>query len=863
MKRILPICILTCFLLPSLAVLAQNRSARAKPPQPPGQIETLLRLSLKLINEERYAAAYQQAKQALMMSQHRRDKGRQARAANLAAVAALHLGRTNEAITYFKQAADVADEARNEQVRKIELTALDRAGQLLRISGRYDDALFCFEQTLRLYRRQNDRSGEALTFARLGAIYCDTGDFAKADRHLQAALTAARALADQELEATALIRLMVLERERGNPEAALKFGQQVLPASLTRAPMRIDLFYQLGMVYAALGQHRRAAEVLGQALERARELRVPLYESLVLGELAATQFKLGNAAAAIDVGSQAIRKLRLSGGNKHFEAKFLSTLAEAQASLGGLEDALANHRQAVATLEQARSLSVPTEISRAGIVFTRQKVFTGAIEFLLGRGRSAEALDVAEAYHARAFLDVLTESRIDPADELTPPQKEREDKIFERIAAIQKELWQSNLAPELEERLKGKLAAAENDLEVSRLELRRANPRSLTVESLQPIKSENISKELLGDETTMVEFVLGDSQSFAWVVRQNKISSVALPPRKEIEAAVAEYCGLLSEKVSSLNAAPALTKLKSKSRALYQKLFQPLEAHLSPTQKLIIVPDGALDYLPFETLAAESKPAPGQKVSSAVFLIERFAISYAPSASALAALKLNRKDAAEINGIVAFGDPVYEAADKAGSATERGFDFRRLPYTRTEVNGIAALFAAAESRVFLGTDASEEKIKAEDLSRFRYVHLAAHGMIDEEHPARSGIILSTARDSAEDGALQMSEVMRLRLGADLVTLSACRTGLGKVFNGEGVIGLTRAFLYAGADSVVVSLWNVNDIATASLMKSFYKNLQQGVTKDEALRRAKLELVKGQKQAWQHPYYWAPFVLIGA
>ena len=135
-------------------------------------------------------------------------------------------------------------------------------------------------------------------------------------------------------------------------------------------------------------------------------------------------------------------------------------------------------------------------------------------------------------------------------------------------------------------------------------------------------------------------------------------------------------------------------------------------------------------------------------------------------------------------------------------------------------------------------------------------------MIDEEYPARSGIILATARDSKEDGALQMSEVMRLKLNADLVTLSACRTGLGKLLNGEGIIGLTRAFLYAGADSVVVSLWNVNDMATATLMKSFYKNLKQGMSKDEALRRAKLELINGQKQAWRHPYYWASFVLVG-
>lgn len=289
-----------------------------------------------------------------------------------------------------------------------------------------------------------------------------------------------------------------------------------------------------------------------------------------------------------------------------------------------------------------------------------------------------------------------------------------------------------------------------------------------------------------------------------------------------------------------------------------------MEPQLAMARKLIIVPDGALVYLPFETLAGEPKRA-----GVASYLIERFAISYAPSASALAALRsLKKNNAAEAKGIIAFGDPVYgkdETAIANGDATERGFDFRQLPYTRAEVNGIAALFPPNERRVFLGADAHEANVKAEPLKKYRYVHFAAHALIDEERPARSGIVLSTrsgAIDSKEDGALQMSEVMGLKLNADLVTLSACRTGLGQLLRGEGMIGLTRAFLYAGSESVVVSLWNVNDIATASLMKGFYKNLKQGLAKDEALRHAKLELIRGRQQAWRHPYYWAAFVLVG-
>ena len=180
-----------------------------------------------------------------------------------------------------------------------------------------------------------------------------------------------------------------------------------------------------------------------------------------------------------------------------------------------------------------------------------------------------------------------------------------------------------------------------------------------------------------------------------------------------------------------------------------------------------------------------------------------------------------------------------------------------------EINDIGSLFPSAERKVFLGADANEKNVKGEKLDAFRYVHFATHGIVDEEKPARSGVILSLKGNEKEDGVLQVTEIMRLKLNADLVTLSACRTGLGRVVGGEGVLGLTRAFIYAGSHSVVASLWNVNDTATAELMKSFYANLKKGEPKDEALRQAKLTLLKGKQTTWRHPYYWAPFVLVGA
>ena len=750
-------------------------------------------------------------------------------------------------------------------MHQIQVMALDRAGRLSRIIGRYEDALWCFNQALQLHRQRKNHAGEVLMLSNLSAVYADTGDFTKAAQTLQEALPLVRREGDRFLEKSLLTRFLIVEKGRGNFTAALQYGEQALaleprrpndPNNKQPLLLMVELHYNLGQVYAALDQHPKAIELYNLALERAREVRVPQVQAFALGELAWSQFKTGSAQTALETVAQSLASLRQGGGNKHFESRVLFIRAEAQRALGRNVVALNSYRQAIAAVEQARSLSIPTEISRAGIVASRHNVFAGAIDFMLSQQQTAEALEVAEAYHARAFLDVLAEAGVEASQELSAEQQAEEDKLLAQIASLQKELWTPEIKPEEEAPLNRRLEDAETALENFRLKVRRANPRYARIEAPHLMKATELTASLLDADTALVEFVLSEKKSFAWVIRQDKLVSVALPAAKEIETLVADYRQEFSGKINSLTALQAIAKQKAQGQKLYQKLFQPLDAHLASARKLIIVPDGALVYLPFETLVSESK-------NTTTYLLERFAISYAPSASALAALRASKASSSpEAKGFIAFGDPVYAKTANAGAATERGFDLKQLPYTRIEVNEIAALFPAAERQVFLGAAAQEESVKTQPLHQYRYLHFAAHSNVDEENPARSGIILSLQADSKEDGLLQMSEVMRLQLNADLVTLSACRTGLGKLLNGEGMIGLTRAFFYAGAESVVVSLWNVNDIATASLMKSFYRNLQQGKAKDEALRAAKLELLKGQQRAWRHPYYWAAVVLLG-
>ncbi len=868
------------FLLIALCTLPFPLSAQTETNTPPVQptpqpvlIEPLLREATQLLKSNQFQEAYHKSRQARLVSQRRGHKAREAHATNLMALAAMSLGRVTEAIALFKEASVAASEVAPEEIGKIQVTALDRAGRLSRTVGRYEDALWCLHQALQLYRQRQEQNGEALMLSHLSAVYADTGDFAKAAQSVQEGVILARRLQDRHLEKSLLVRAMIVEKGRGNLAAALQCGEQAM-AIVVRSTVEIrnkqalivtmELHHNLGMVYAALEQQPKAIAMFQIALQHARAIHVPQVQAFVLGELAWSQFKTGEVSTALETIVEAIATLRQGGGNKHFESKFLFTRAEVQRAQGRFDEALASYRQAIRTLEEARSLSIPTEISRAGIVASRHHVFAGAIDFLLSQQQTAEALEVAEAYHARAFLDVLAETGIESSQELSPAQREEEDRLFAQLASIQKELWNVELKPEEEPQIQHKLTDAENALESFRLKLRRANPRYASVASPQLIKPANIARELLDADTALVEFVLSEKKSFAWVIYRDQVSSVILPPGQEIEALVTNYRNEFSGKINSLTARQTMAKQKAQGQKLYQKLFQPLDAHLATARKLIIVPDGALAYLPFETLVETATPT---------YLLERYAISYAPSASALAALRtLKSAVTTEVKGFIGFGDPVYAktgathpAANPGpviNEAAVRSFELKQLPYTRLEVNEIAALFPSTERRVFLGWEAQEQTVKSQPLQQYRYLHFAAHSHVDVDQPARSGIILTMTTDSQEDGMLQMSEIMRLKLQADLVTLSACRTGLGKLLNGEGMIGLTRAFFYAGANSVAVSLWNVNDIATAALMKSFYKNLQQGKAKDEALREAKLELLKGPQRAWRHPYYWAAFILVG-
>jgi CHAT domain-containing protein len=354
----------------------------------------------------------------------------------------------------------------------------------------------------------------------------------------------------------------------------------------------------------------------------------------------------------------------------------------------------------------------------------------------------------------------------------------------------------------------------------------------------------------LGRSDALLAYSVGDSSTSLWVITPRAWKHVALPPRGVLRARVEVLRRSLADPASAES-----PRARAAARALDSLLIEPARPWLRGVRHLVIAPDDALALIPFEVLL--SRPVSGARVPAGSYLVERFAISYVPSATALATL---RAPSPQARGIVALGNPTF-AASAASPGGARTAALAPLPHTAEEV---AALQALAKGRPFFaltGADATRGRLLAlPALPAAELIHLATHGEANEAEPRRSGLWLAGGGEG--DPFLSVADILDLRLAAELVTLSACETGLGRLERGEGVMGLTRAFLAAGARSVVVSLWQVNDRSTAELMRRFYATLlTRGAPREVALASAKRALLADP--ATRSPYHWAPFVLVGA
>jgi CHAT domain-containing protein len=406
----------------------------------------------------------------------------------------------------------------------------------------------------------------------------------------------------------------------------------------------------------------------------------------------------------------------------------------------------------------------------------------------------------------------------------------------------------------------------------------------------QPLSVEDIQK-LLDPQTVLLEFALGDERSFVWAMTSTTLAAFQLPPRGEIE----EAAHRVRELIARSNRTRDIDRQYAEAaRALSRMILEPAATAMN-RRRFLIVADGILQYLPLGALPA---PARAQSASdNAALLVSEHEIVVLPSASVLGAIRrdlVRREPASKTVAVLA--DPVFDSTDSrlkrpaspaaravpaespASNTAFRSIQraardaglistdeaFPRLPSTRLEAQAILRLTTPALSFQALDFNANRAAVTSPDLRQYRIVHIAAHGILDSVHPELSGLVLSLVDDQGapQDGFLRLHDIYNLDLPVDLVVLSACQTGLGKDVRGEGIVGLTRGFMYAGAARVVVSLWKVDDEATSALMRRFYEGMlgQQHLSAAAALRAAQMDLAEVSR--WRSPYYWAGFVLHG-
>src|SRR3989454_351230 len=598
---------------------------------------------------------------------------------------------------------------------------IKKANEQMNSQGHMKEAEETAKQALELSQKLSDKPRILQSMISLGSAYYYVGRMQESLEICEQVVTLARKAGNPRTLSRAFNNVASVLRDLGRYEDSLNYFNQVIPLAreLKDLPMLWTANRNIGVLYIQMGDLDKAEAPLKESLRISHELKDEPGKSLVKNVSKVTQeaslLTLGlweasreHYAAALNYYEQSLAS---KPENPAFTAELLTNMAAAHEKLG-------ESQKSVELLQQALKIQ---ESTGTGINGTTLSDLGYSQESL---GQLKEALATAERGQARAFLDMLALSRTGLADELTPEQRRREDEILARISAVQKDLWKENIPVDEEKKHKAELTSAEDDLEAFHLEVRHANPHYASIRYPEPITIGQIQKDLLDAQTVLVEFLLGEKRSLVWAVSKDKVSVGVLPRRKEIEEEVSAFRKALTEKTSSLTLRESLSEIGRRGQKLYASLLGPVESAITADRTLIIIPDGVLGYLPFETLVAgfsRGVPSDGRNA----YLLEKFAIVYGPSASALAAIKgMHEEPGQRPKMFLAFGDPIVDvstppskteaegnttrAASPEPAATaseeyaERGFSLTRLPYTRAEVLGISKLYPASQRQVYLG-----------------------------------------------------------------------------------------------------------------------------------------------------------------
>jgi len=777
------------------------------------------------------------------------------------------LGRDERgALKLYREASEVFKSIGDRHSQAISLNSLGQAYENLNAAP---IALTNYKSALQLFQDVGALDLASVTMAKVARAHYLLGRFAEARLLYERCLKESRAAGKARGEVNALSELAEVYDAEGHPQQALQLLQKV------------QSFYE------SIGDRQ------GQALFLNRQ-------GDVLFRLGKTEHAQKEYRKALELSEQL--------GDKGIIIDTVFNLARASQRAGQLDAALAFIRRSLKDIETLRS-NVGNPDLRTSYFSGVQQHLELCIEILMqlskvkpGGGFAEEAFEINEKSRARSLVDLLTESRAGVREGATADLLARERKLRGLIAArlqyhLRLQLSKSDAA-EIDE-IAAEIAKLNAQYETIQSQLWEQNPHLTSLARFTPLNLKQIQQELHDGNTLLLQYALGKERSYLWAVTSNSFATYELPAGETIENLAREVYKLTTARQRSEGKAigdyqtevtTSDDLVREKMKSLSQILFEPVADQLA-NKTLLLVPDGALRYIPFDALPVPiaKNAAPGPESLSNLTLLDTNEIVEAASMSTLVAIRSARTAKPSSGKLVAvLADPVFSRNDdrvqpggvyaakvqaQSSQSTEepvtrspdeeiRG-GFARLVHASEEADAISAAAPRGSSFVAKGFDASRETAMSPEIGEYQIVHFATHGLLNSQQPEMSGIVLTMVdRNGGEkNGLMPLYDIYSLELSAELTVLSACQTALGKDVKGEGFVGLTHSFISAGSKSVIASLWKVDDRATAELMSRLYDSmLKKGMTPSAALRAAKLE-IKRQPQ-WNAPYFWAGFVLQG-
>ncbi|MGK7898698.1 MAG: CHAT domain-containing protein, partial [Xenococcus sp. (in: cyanobacteria)] len=827
-------------------------------------------------------------------------------------------GDVQQALNYLNDALSIC---RWEGNQKREAEILNNLAVVYMDMRDIQQAIAYYNHARSIFQNLNDLTGEAVTLNNLGNVYRELGRLEKAMEDLNKALSICREENYRGGEATALNNLAAVWSDMKETQKALDYLNQALTIcrDIGARAGQAETLHNLGFIYRDIGKLQKARNHLNQALDLYRAMNNRAREANTLDNLAIVYDKWGNPQQALVYLNQALpicREVKDIAG----EANTLSNIAGIQYRAKNLQEALSKIDRAIGLLEHIRHNIVSPELKTSyfSTIEGHYKFKTTILMQLHQRnpteGNDIKAFENCEKSKARGLLDLLTEAKIDISDGVLPELIQKKHSLEQELKSQEQRHVEieskddSNTeqqTAEINKRIKEILTS----LEFIKSEILIINNPHPDIKS-KPLTLQQIQKEILDENTVLLQYSLGEEESYLWVVTTEDFNSVELLSVKSINELALEFYHFLSnekkeenpdiysrgmlgtvkttdedDSSSNISDNDSRTIVAQIAQKLSQILLGEIAQKLNKKRRIVVVGDGSLHYIPFAAL-----PNPSNlDINNLTPLIKDYEVINLPSSSTLATLRKHcQEHPRSTKKIAVLADPVFDIDDdrvknkQTNNNPESTFDvnrtllqtaarnvnrdsWNRLLGTRKEAKAILKLISKSEQISAISAfdfAANRNWLTSPQLADYSIVHLATHGCADSINPELSGLILSLVDEQGnhQNGYFRLHDVFNLNLSAELVVLSACQTGLGENIRGEGVVGLTRGFMYAGTPRVLVSLWNVDDSATAEMMKRFYCfMLEEDLTPAEALRAAQIEM---QETKWKSPYYWAAFTLQG-